>query len=341
MLDGRVEDGRPEPAEPVLGPGTKVLRPAVADLVGHGTPQAQARHAGNVRTGVQVGQPEHVAKLVAEDADRGHPRAAFGTNEVRPAPAVVRQGGAMGPVQAAVRRGLNPLAGVHEHQAIEFPESLLAGAGQQPIQSLVQEDCAVPCGVGRAFLADFEVGEYLAFHLELSVRLLLVEIAEASINFLAGRIGPGVRPMAEQRLLPGLRRYLGVVLDIGIFHTKDGQPVDGFAPVIVAPVRVFALADPLGPQLDGHGNGLAGPEQRHRHRLLRLPIGEDLAQLLGVVDQDIPDLEEDFPGLEPGFFGARAWDDPLQDDPLAGLRRCNLEAQHGSPSVRLHGPARR
>ena len=96
--------------------------PAWFDIA-HQTPDAFG--AGIFRAGVQIGQAEHVAELVAEDADVGHAVAAFLHDEVRQAAALVRDVGAVRPVEPAARR-LHAAAGVQEKDAVEFLQRIAA-----------------------------------------------------------------------------------------------------------------------------------------------------------------------------------------------------------------------
>src|SRR5260370_3025519 len=119
LLDRRVDHGRLDPGELLLGPGAELLRPAVADLVGHRAPDADSLLAGALRAGVEVRQAEHVAELVTEDADVAHvlrARGQFLADEVGPPLSAVPEARAVRPVEAAARR-LVAGAGVNEEAA--------------------------------------------------------------------------------------------------------------------------------------------------------------------------------------------------------------------------------
>src|SRR5205085_12155041 len=82
LRNRRVNRGWFNPAEPLLAPGGEMLRPAVGRLIRHGAPDAEAFRARVLRPGVQIGQAEHVAELVAKDADVAHALAALAADEI-------------------------------------------------------------------------------------------------------------------------------------------------------------------------------------------------------------------------------------------------------------------
>src|SRR5207237_303577 len=81
-------------------------------------PDADAFGAGIFRPGIEIGQTEHVAELVADDADIAHLGAAFLDNEIRPAAALMGEERLVRPVESAAI-GLHALAGVEEEDTVD------------------------------------------------------------------------------------------------------------------------------------------------------------------------------------------------------------------------------
>jgi len=82
----RIDHRGLQPAELFLAPRGHVLRAALLEFGGHEAPHADALGAGIFRARVEVGQAEHVAEFMAEDADARHRLAALGADEIRDAP---------------------------------------------------------------------------------------------------------------------------------------------------------------------------------------------------------------------------------------------------------------
>src|SRR5262249_19874080 len=160
------------------------------------------------------------------------------------------------------RAGVGPdaLAGVDEQEGVEALQGVLAVARDQLVQGLDEHRrlvlCARPLGVVAALLADLDPVEDLALDREGAAGLLLAVVVQAAEDRRPGLAG--VEPAAEQRLLPLLRRDLGVVLHVGVLNADDSEAQHRLLPrgarrraVVAAaaareaaPARTAALAAP-------------------------------------------------------------------------------------------------
>jgi hypothetical protein len=201
LLDGRIDDSGPDPPDQLLGPGAEMLRPAVVDMVGHRAPDADAFGAGIFGPGIEIGQAEHVAEFMADDADVRHGGAAFGADEIGPELAVVEEGAAMRPVEAAAIICGHAFAGVDKENAVESQKRVLAVALVQVIEGLAQQDRLGErrraLAVIAALLPDLHDLEHLAVDAEPVEGLFVVIIAQAAIHFLAGHALVEVNIVAE------------------------------------------------------------------------------------------------------------------------------------------------
>ena len=323
LLDARIDDRGRDPTELLLGPGAEVLRFAQAGLVRHGAPHADAFGTGILGPGVQIGQAEHVAELVADDADVAHARAALLDDEVGPALVAVVDERLVRPVESAAI-GLHAVAGIHEEDAVEFLEAILAVTGVELVERLGQQGGLAGAGVGggvfAAFLGDRDVRKRLAFDAQFAERLLKVVIVHAAMDFVAGGAGAGVRAAAEQGIFPMLGGDLGVVLDVGIFDADDGEAIDvAFEGIEVAcvPAIVGAEAAPFFAPL---ALAFAESERFGDERQLQFLVGivlfdhqrdgiagfavaEDFVQAGRQIERFAFELEQDVAGLEAGLVG--------------------------------------
>src|SRR5215471_17093214 len=108
---------------------------------------------------------------MADDADVGHASATFLDDEVRPALVAVADERLVRPVESAAV-GLHTIAGVHEKDAVEILEVIVA------------------------FLADRDKRKRLSGDAQLAERLFLIVIVHAAVNLAAQDIRRVVRALA-------------------------------------------------------------------------------------------------------------------------------------------------
>src|SRR5665213_420030 len=118
LLYRRIDDGGFDPAELLLAPGGEMLWASAAGLHAHAAPGACPGRAGEFGAGVQVGQAEHVAELMTEQAGRRHVGAALGADEVVPFNSLVLEEGFVRPIQSAAGDYFWAVAGVDKQDAV-------------------------------------------------------------------------------------------------------------------------------------------------------------------------------------------------------------------------------